>query len=466
MLHFEIAEAARAMDAGVSVLGQAVSTCAFPTVSIDSRSISEGEAFFAIKGPRKDGHQFIRQAIEKGAGVVVVSDPIDISTSVRPLHIMKVEDTTLALQKLSQSVRSKWGGKIVAITGSMGKTTTRQFTAELLRSAFRVHETSGNLNNEYGLPLSLLNLEAEHDIAVLELGMSHAGEIRHLAELCQPEFGLITNIAPVHLEFFSDLKEIVEAKAELLELLPTDGHFFFNHDDSELLRVSKRFPGGKTSFGFEKGADVRVTESRVRHIQEMQIKIKGRHFEYAGNSVLIGKPAAYNITASVAVAEFFGIEPEEINGRIKSLCTPEMRGEITAIGEITLWDDTYNASPEAVAALLEILQEISSYSRKIAVLGDMLELGSMSVQFHRQVGRQAAVSRLDLIVSVGQGSTVIIDSAVESGYPKDSTFHFENAEDAASFLAGYLEPGDLVAIKGSRGLRLEKIVKHLQEATA
>ncbi len=143
-----------------------------------------------------------------------------------------------------------------------------------------------------------------------------------------------------------------------------------------------------------------------------------------------------------------------------------MRGEITAIGEITLWNDTYNASPEAVESLLEILQEISSYSRKIAVLGDMLELGSMSVQLHRQVGRQAAVSRLNLIVAVGQASTAIINSAVDSGYPKDSAFHFENAEDAASFLAGYLEPGDLVAIKGSRGLKLEKIVKHLQEATA
>jgi len=465
LLHFEIGEAAEQLDAALTAYGKADASYAFPAVSIDSRSIRPGEAFFAIKGPRLDGHRFVGEAVERGADVLVVSEPVNLPLVGRPLFVLQVSDTTRALQKLARWVRLRWGGPIIAVTGSVGKTTTRRFTSHLLRENFRIHETAGNFNNEYGLPLTLLALEETHELAVLELGMSHAGEIRLLADICRPDTGLITNIAPVHLEFFPGLREIAEAKAELLEKLSAEGHFFFNRDDAELRRVARRFPGGKTGFGFGQDCDVRITELQILHLRKMRLSIRGRLGEYRTILPFIGRPAAYNLAAALAIAEFYEVQPDMIHRRIPDLRPPAMRGEILSIGRITLWNDTYNANPLAVEALLETLGSITGYPRKVVVLGDMLELGRDSEKFHRRAGRQAASCGPDLLITVGRQAAVIGEAAEESGFPSNRIFHLAGAEEAAIFLAERLEPGDLVAIKGSRGLKMETVVQQLREAT-
>lgn len=438
----------------------------FPPVSIDSRTIMPGDAFFAIKGPNFDGHRFLDYAIEKGASAAVISDSAGISAGSCQVPIVQVEDTSIALQRLSRLVRTKWGGKIIAVTGSMGKTTTRNFTASILRQAFNVHETSGNLNNEFGVPLTLLNLDPKHDLAVLELGMNHAGEIRRLSEISLPDIGLITNIAPVHLEFFASLREIAEAKAELLEFLPENGHFFLNGDDPELTRLSDRFAGGQTRFGFGQDSQVQIMEAQIMDICKMKITIRGRVSEYSGIISSVGKPGAYNAGAAVAVAEYLGVEPDKIHLGLSGLHPPNMRGQVTELGAITLWNDTYNANPRAVEFLLDIIRQLSKFSRKIIVLGDMLELGSNTEKFHREIGEKAAGADLDVIITVGPASRVVRDSAVNSGFSAKSVHWFEDAEEAARFLSKLVEPGDLVAIKGSRGLKLEKIVHYLQETAA
>jgi UDP-N-acetylmuramoyl-tripeptide--D-alanyl-D-alanine ligase len=434
----------------------------FPRVSIDSRTIKAGEAFFAIKGERFDGHQFLPQVLEQGARVLVLSDTTDLPPLPEGCVCLKTEDTTAALQRLAAFVREQWGKKLLAITGSMGKTTTRHFTASLLGAGQNVLQSAGNLNNHIGLPLTLLEIDEHHDSAVVELGMNHPGEISQLSSICHPNGALITNVAPVHTEFFTSILEVAEAKGEILDYLDPAGTYFYNADDLLVAGLRDQFSGRHVSFGLGADADYQVTEFQFKSLQDMAFSIEGPGCLIKGSVPFVGKHFLYNIAAATAVALESNLEPQAVQSALNSLRPLPQRGQILECAGITIWDDTYNSNPEAVNSLLETLLLVKGYRRKILVLGDMLELGHESAHYHRQVGRKAANSRLDYIFTVGPEARNTGDEAGNTGFPQAHIDHFDDNPGAAKFLKQFLQSGDLVLIKGSRGVRMEVIAETLR----
>lgn len=435
----------------------------FPSVSIDSRTIRAGQAFFAIKGERFDGHQFLPEAVRKGAGIVVVSDTNHLPSLPEGCLCLKTEDTITALQRLASLVRKKWGRRLLAITGSMGKTTTRHFTALLLAAQHDVLQSPGNLNNHIGLPLALLQLESHHDYAVVELGMNHPGEISRLSEICRPDGALITNVAPVHTEFFNSMEEVASAKGEILDHLDPDGTFFYNADDPLVTALKEQFTGRCVSFGVEARADYRATDYRFETLQQMDFSINGPGCLVKGSVPFAGKHFLYNLVAASAVALESSLDPQSVQDTLRTFRPLPQRGQILELQGITVWDDTYNSNPEAVNSLLDTIRLVRGYRRKLLVLGDMLELGPKSIVYHRQVGAKAADSDLDFIFTVGSEARHAGEEAQVHGFPSGQIDHFKNCKATAEFLAGFLETGDLLLVKGSRGIRMETITESLRE---
>lgn len=462
---------------------------AFPSVSIDSRTLSPGECFIAIQGDQFDGHNFIEAALHKEASVVIHSMPLSSclhtsqgrgtaqpalandssngSTRRQPLFL-QVSDTTVALQTLAQYVRKKWGNRVLAITGSMGKTTVREFTFTLLSQMFDVFQSPGNFNNEIGLPLSLLDLKEHNKIAVLELGMNHAGEIRALGKICTPDTVLITNVAPVHLKFFSSVDEIGAAKGEILECLPAAGLLFFNADDPRVCELARRHPGKKISFGLEDKADVRISNFEIQTLQDMEFEVVAWGERFAASVPFAGQHFLYNLAAAVAVALSFGLSQQQVLEGISRLEPPLMRGRTLEMAKsttppVTIWDDSYNSNPNALKAVLDTIKRLKGFHHKILALGEMLELGSTAPELHRQAGQEVAHSGVDLLVTVGKNGLYIQEGAQAEGFLSNKTVHCESAEQAAEFLATRIESGDLLVVKGSRGVQMEKIVQRIQE---
>ncbi|MFQ5737990.1 MAG: UDP-N-acetylmuramoyl-tripeptide--D-alanyl-D-alanine ligase [Acidobacteriota bacterium] len=439
----------------------------FPPVSIDSRTLTGGQCFVAIKGPRFDGHEFIREALGKQARVVIHSRRLESWAQQAQCCFLRVRDTVAALQTLGHYVRRKWGRQLIAITGSMGKTTTRHFTSSLLEGRFRVLQSPGNLNNEFGVPLSLLGLEDSHQLAVLELGMNQPGEIRLLSRICGPDLGVVTNVAPVHLEFFPGLDAIAAAKAEILESLPGGGRLVFNADDGRVVQIARRFPGTKISFGFDDDSDIVLGNFRVQSLQKMEFELgtRGRLRRY--QVPFAGRHFLYSIAAAAATAVALGLSWEEVGRGLRRLRPLAMRGRVLVTGPVggggvTLLDESYNSNPESVRAVLETVQALEGFRRKILALGEMLELGEASPQLHRQVGRQVARMGVDLLVTVGARALSIQEGAGEAGLPARRMRHFEDSKAAAAFLAAQLEGGDFVLSKGSRATGMDRIVRQLE----
>lgn len=461
MLDLSLVEVEKAIEATRIGPTESVPAC-FPEVSIDSRTIQPGQAFFCIKGVRHDGHKFISAALERGAAVIVVSDRSEGTNSVDDCIFLQVEDTTRALQQLSALVRSRWGGPIVAITGSMGKTTTKHFIAAVTGAGRTVHQTPGNFNNEFGLPLSLLALESHHQLAILELGMNHAGEIRRLGQICSPNYAVLTNVAPVHLEFFEDLNGIAEAKGEILETLQEPATLFYNIDDPLIRKLALRHRAESVSFGFDESAEYRVASYAAENLESTQVTITGAQEVLELVVPFSGRHVLYNLVAAVAVASKLGMTPESIRRSMAGLHLLPMRGQAKKLRGFTLWDDSYNSNPAAVASVLETIRDLSSYSRKIIVLADMLELGRKTEELHYGVGTKVAECRPDLLITVGEASLHIGRGAIDQGLPTNSTRHFDDAVSAAEYLEQTLRPGDLLLVKGSRGMQLDRIVRKLE----
>ncbi len=465
MLDLTLAQAAAAMDARLLGGDSGGSTDRpFPEVCIDSRALTPGCAFFAIAGERHDGHAFAVEALEKGASVLVIHD----SSALRPgmgATVLRVADTTLALQRLATRIRVRWAKGLVAVTGSMGKTTTRSFTAGLLAERFRVLESPGNFNNHIGVPLTLLRLEQRHDVAVVELGMNHPGEIGALGRICRPSDALLTNVAPVHLEFFDSVDRIADAKAEILESLPPEGRIFFNLDDARVRAIAGRFPGRRVSFGTDRDAEYRILSSRPIDLRETEVAIQGPRHRLTASLPFVGRHLLHNVVAAVSVAAEFGLTEDEVGRGLKRLGPLQGRGQVLRIGRLTVWDDSYNSNPKAVEELLTLVAAATGYRRKVLVLGDMLELGTRSGEFHRAVGRLIGGS-VDALITVGRDSSEIGRGAVESEFPKASWSHFADADQASDFLVDFLEPGDLVAVKGSRGIGLDRTIDRLKGGDA
>ncbi len=439
----------------------------FPPVSIDTRSLEQGDCFVAIQGSRFDGHDFIGEAVEKGARVVVHSRPHPATGRDSDVAFLRVSNTTLALQKLAGCAREKWSGSLVAVTGSMGKTTTRRFSSTLLGRRYQVCESPGNLNNHFGVPLSILRLQDDDEVAVLELGMSHPGEIRTLSLICRPDVVVITNVAPVHLEFFRSLDHIAEAKAEILEGLRDGGTLLFNGDDKRLCSMARHFAGPSLGFGTAGDHRFNVAAQTSSNLQGMQVAIRTPTGHFRACVPLFGKHHLYNIAAAVAVAVTLGLSDAQIQQGVGDLAALDQRGQIRSLSpargvNLTLIDESYNSNPEALCSVLDDFSRWAWEGRKLVVLGDMLELGKSAPEFHRETGRHLAALEIDLVLTVGKLALHIMEGAVEAGMSSHQVFSAQDSLMAATRLRGLVQDGDVVLVKASRGVGLDRMIRMLE----
>ena len=431
--------------------------------SIDSRSIQPGELFFALRGPRFDGHEFVVEALDRGAVRAVVSEAFaaSCSPSLRPA-LIPVGDTLQALQQLARSVRRKWGKQVVAVTGSTGKTTTKEMIAALLGERLAVHKSPGNLNNYYGLPLALLALEPHHEVAVLELAMSAPGEIALLARVAEPRIGVVTNVAPVHLQFFESVEAIARAKHELIENLQAPATAVLNHDDARVRGFAEGFGGRVVTFGFGEGADFRARDVNTAPNLGSQFWVSGSEADAPFYLPLPGRYNVANALAAIATASLFDVPTGELRRALAAFQNVHQRSEILTLpGEVTVINDCYNSNPLAMEQALEMLGAWSGAGRKIVVAGEMLELGSTSPQLHRAVGKKCVEVGVDWLLAVQGDARFFLEGACEQGLAVDQTGFFEKAEEAGEFCRALLQPGDVVLIKGSRAVHLESVVELL-----
>jgi UDP-N-acetylmuramoyl-tripeptide--D-alanyl-D-alanine ligase len=435
----------------------------FSGVSIDTRTLRSGELFFAIRGPVHDGHSFIPNALSGGASGVVAERGRLRHDEFPPKRVLiEVEDTHQALKDMASAVRRQWPGTPIGITGSMGKTTTKEFVAQMLQTACSVYRSPGNYNNLYGLPLAIFGLKPNDSIGIFEMGMSAPGEIAEMCRIVEPMMGIITNVAPVHLEFFDSLAGIARAKAELADALPANGTLFYNGDICLVRDIAARFGGQKVSFGLNEGADVRADQIEIVGPQKTRFRLR---YEGAENSVTIPLAGAHyvmNALAAVAVGRRHGLAPDHIADNLRFLRVTSMRGGILRFREgFAVIDDCYNSNPDALKSMIDVLSRMPSFERRFLVAGEMLELGSASESLHYECGVTAARANLDGIIGVRGAASEIVRAAVDSGMPDTRARFFENTEEAAAHLVAEIREGDLILVKGSRGVRMEKIVREL-----
>jgi UDP-N-acetylmuramoyl-tripeptide--D-alanyl-D-alanine ligase len=408
--------------------------------SIDSRTVEPGDVFFAIRG----GREFVPEVLAKHAIPVVDHDT--------PGALL-VDDTVLAMQRLATHTRQFWGGKVVGVTGSAGKTTTKDVIAHFLSTAMPTGKTVGNFNNHIGLPLSILRLPDSSRVAVLEMGMNHAGEIRELAKIAKPDVAVVTNVGYAHIEFFDSIEGIALAKRELVDSLPPDGIAILNADDS---RVAAFKAPRTISYGFSESAEVRGTD-----FEGSTFRCDGLLFE----TPLAGMHGALNVLAGIATARAFDIPAKDLVEAARTIPVGKMRGERLTFNGITILNDAYNSNPEAARAMLDVLASTSA-RRHIAVLGEMLELGSQCEELHRSVGAHAARKKIDILVGIRGSARAMLDAAALAGMSSDSVLFFETPEEAGVRLRSILEPGDAVLFKGSRGVRVERALEKLMETAS
>ena len=408
---------------------------------IDSRTLTPGDLYFALMGEVHDGHKFLAAAFEAGAAAAIAES----SGS----HILTVADSLKALQQLASCARAQWNGTVVAVTGSAGKTSTKDAIAHLLEIAMPVGRTVGNFNNHIGLPLSLLRMPADAKVAVLEMGMNHAGEIRALAAIAKPDIGVVTNVGYAHVEFFSSIEGIALAKRELVESLPREGTAVLNFDDERVAQFRTVHTGSTLTYGFNAGADVQAELLDSTHFQCL-----GTTFE----TQLTGKHAISNIVAALAVAQLFGLAPATLQDAVASLTPGKMRGERTVHHEITIFNDCYNSNPAAAHAMLRVLAAEPA-KRRIAVLGEMLELGNRTEPLHRDLGSQVAESGIDVLVSLRGAARFTTEEAVKAGMSGGAAHFFEDPAQAGRYLKTIALPGDAILFKGSRGVHVERALE-------
>lgn len=432
-------------------------------VSIDSRTIASGQLFFAIHGPRHDGHAFVVSALERGAvAAVVQQDRLGSFPEAARGKLFAVPDTTHALGKLARAVRRSWGGRLAGVTGSVGKTTTKEILAALLAARFRVLKSEGNLNNEYGLPLMLLRLEEDQEAAVLEMGMSRAGELARLAKIAEPDVGVVTRVAPVHLEFFKSLDEIALAKRELIEGLAGDSPVaVLNIDDPRVAAFAKIARGRVLTFGFDRRADFRGEAIEDRGALGSAFRFVGPTESGNLDLPLAGRHAISNALAAMAAASVWGMGVVDAKRVFPTLRPANMRGEVLRFNDgFALINDCYNSSPVALAAMIHLLSATPGFERRILAAGEMLELGATSAELHHEAGRDAAAAgNIDWIIAVQGDAQEIVHGAVAAGHPRERTRFFPSSEDAAKFVAELAAPRDLLLVKGSRGTKMERIVE-------
>ncbi len=431
----------------------------FGRFNIDSRLSEPGELFFALKAGR-DGHDFIPDAAAKGARGAVISR--EVQSPGQDFALVRVEDTAAALQRLAGSVLAEHPVKVIGITGSIGKTTTKEFTADLLARRFNVLKSEANYNNYLGLALSLLRLRPSHDVAVLEMATSGRGEIRTLTRIAPPDVSVIINVNPVHLEFLHSLEGIAQAKKEILEGTKPGGTAVLNVDDPWVLKISRDWKGRKITFGLSPRCDVRASLIRKNSPDGMVIEL---HLGEEKEEVLfpfIYEDYLYNLLAAVGASHALFLPFGDIIQTIPQLKPFSRRGVLFRLASsVELVDDSYNSNPRALASALKSLASLPA-QRKIAVLGDMLELGEKEIEFHIEAGEEVVAQGWDVLITVGRLSFRLAESARAAGLDPGHIFSFASSEEAAAKIISLIQAGDLILVKGSRGMKMDLIVDRIK----
>jgi len=437
--------------------------------SIDTRTLRAGDVYIAIIGERLDGHRFVPDALRAGAAGLVVSDPSAVPAALDPATVVvRVDDTTRALQRLAKHIRRASGAQVVAITGSAGKTTTKELTADLLEARYRVFRNHGNFNNHIGLPLSLLELRHGPEIAVVELGMNHAGEIRVLVDLAEPDVRVWTLVAEVHSAFFASMDAIADAKAEILDGATPRTLIVANAADPLVMARVRPTPSRVLTFGIDVAADVAATGVIDDGVSGTRAAVATPSGPMTVALPLLGRGHLANALAAIAVAGEFGVPRDEMAARLAAARPAARRGEVWRLRSgVTLVDDSYNSNPRALQCTLEAVAAERRCTRRLAVLGEMLELGEQAVTLHEAGGRAAAGAGLSRLVTVGGApARAMAEAAVAAGMTPSEVTHVATSAEAADVLVPWLREGDVVLVKGSRGIRTDIVADRVKAAAA
>lgn len=463
---FTVEQAAHAMAGSLSAGSPGAGVAGF---SIDSRTLRAGEVYIAIIGERHDGHRFIPEAVRAGAAGLVVSDPTSVPPDLASgIAVVRVDDTTRALQRLARHIRRESGAQVVAITGSAGKTTTKEIAAELLGARYRVFRNQGNFNNHIGLPLSLLELRHGPEIAVVELGMNHPGEIRVLVDLADPDVRVWTLVAEVHSAFFPSIEAIADAKAEILQGAAPGSLIVANAADPLVMTRVLSVPARVMTFGVDVPADVAATDIIDLGLSGTRARVTTPAGAVTLDVPLLGRGHLANALAAMAVGAHYGVPLDVMAARVATLKPASRRGEVWRLPTgVTLVDDSYNSNPRALRSTLEAVAAERGCRRRLAVLGEMLELGADAVALHAACGRAAARAGLSHLTTVGGApARAMANAAIAAGMPASDVAHVETSEAAADAIVRILRAGDVVLVKGSRGIRTDVVADRVRAGKA
>jgi UDP-N-acetylmuramoyl-tripeptide--D-alanyl-D-alanine ligase len=432
-------------------------------ICTDSRKVMPGSLFIPIKGESFDGHAFIKDCLIKGAVASLTSEKAHGFDGMEGKAVVKVEDTLKALGDIARYYRSLFDIPLVGITGSVGKTSTKDMIACVLQQKFNILKTSGNFNNHIGLPLSVMNLEKEHEAAVLEMGMSGLGEISYLTRIAKPDIAVITNIGMSHIEKLGSKQNILKAKMEIMEGLPHSGVVILNGDDSLLYGLKGYLKYKTVYYGTEEGLDLQAYNVKTMGESGTCFEVTIGNRDYKIHIPVPGTHNVYNALAAMAVGLQMGVPVESMIKGIASYSSAKMRLDIVNHKGYKVINDAYNASPQSMESAIDVLRDTSEGNRTIAVLGDMLEMGEWAYKAHLGVGKYVASKDINYLVTVGENGKNIASGALEAGIPTERVFSFKDNDEVKKFLEGFVEEGDFILVKGSRGMKMEEIAQGLMK---
>jgi UDP-N-acetylmuramoyl-tripeptide--D-alanyl-D-alanine ligase len=435
----------------------------FRGVSINSRTIEEEELFVCIQGENFDGHRFLGEAINKGAAGVILSNPSylpeDMIGKGDSPFVIQSQNTLRALQDLASYQRTRFPLQVVAVTGTNGKSTTKEMISSIIETKYKTLKTQGNLNNHIGLPLTLLARKPEHEVGVLEMGMSAAGEIKRLAEIAKPDIGVITNISAGHLDQLKTVKDVQAAKGELFDSLKEDGTAIINADDPLVLELAKSLRTEKITYGIEQSADVQASDIQNKGSRGFTFTAKIFNQTIPVNLAQIGYCNIYNALAALATGHSLGISGKDMSRGLENYQQVPQRNEQIQYEGVTLINDAYNANPQSMREALKTLSEFNTQGKRFLIIGDMLELGPLSESAHHELGQEIILSNVDHLVTVGPLASLVAESAKKSPRHPLQIGKFNTHAEAVNYLLRNVEKGDCLLIKGSRGAKMENIIQ-------
>ncbi len=428
-------------------------------VSIDSRTLKEGDLFFAIKGENFDGHDFVEQVISNGASAAVIEKNYLKRFTDKKFPLVVVENTTKALGELARIYRDKFKVKVIGLTGSNGKTTTKEMIAEILSTKFKTLKTEGNLNNNFGVPLNLFRLEKSHEVAVIEMGINHFGDMEILCEIANPDFGLITNIGTAHIEFLKSREGIAEEKGKLFKYLIKKNGFGFVNSDEKLIKQQAKGFKKKLTFGFNTQADVRGKILSLNNLAQPSLKIAYRNKSEVINLPTFGIHTAQNALCAAAIGLKFGVSLKKIKSTLENFQSYDKRMQVTEVDCYTIINDAYNANPDSMQMAIQTMNLMKGYFQKIAVLGDMLELGEFSERFHRELAHYLKENGIQKVYFFGELTQLSNDEALKLELDAK---HFDDKKQIAREIKNSIPEGSLILLKGSRKMKMEEVIEYLK----